>query len=146
MDANRLPDGQIHDAPDWPESKYVGGPIQEEPDKVKRVNPNIYVTKSSPPFLIAHGTLDRPVPFNQSQLLAAAVEADGASVKFHPVEGGWHGEYFGAGGGCGLYADQEVAPILKAFFAVHLVANDPREVGRVKRSGLSIDNSITVFA
>jgi acetyl esterase/lipase len=83
--------------------------------------------------LIVHGTLDSPVPLNQSQLLAAAVEAAGASVKFHPVEGGGHGEYFRAGGGCGLYADQEVAPTLKAFFAAHLVANDPREVGRVKQ-------------
>jgi hypothetical protein len=30
-------------------------------------------------------------------------------VKFHTVEGGGHGEYFGAGGGCGLYADPEVS-------------------------------------
>jgi hypothetical protein len=34
MDANRLSDGQIHDAPDSPESKLVGGPIQDNPDKV----------------------------------------------------------------------------------------------------------------
>jgi acetyl esterase/lipase len=120
MDANRLSDGQIHNAPDSPESKLVGGPIQDNPDKVRRVNPITYVTKNAPPFLIVHGTLDRLVPFNQSQLLVAALEAAGTSVKFHPVEGGGHGQNFGAGGGCGLYADPEVAPMVKAFFATHL--------------------------
>jgi acetyl esterase/lipase len=122
MDANRLPDGQIHNAPDSPESKLVGGPIQDNPDKVSRVNPITYVTKSASPFLIVHGTLDRLVPFHQSQLLAAALEAAGALVKFYPVEGGGHGVYFGAGGGHGLYADAEVEPMVKAFFATHLAA------------------------
>lgn len=120
MDAHRLPDGQVHDAPDSPESRLVGGPIQDHPDKVRRANPITYVNKGAPPFLIVHGTLDRLVPFNQSQLLAAALEAARASVQFHPVEGGGHGQYFGAGGGCGLYADPEVAPMVKAFFATHL--------------------------
>jgi acetyl esterase/lipase len=122
MDAHRLSDGQVHDVPDSPESKLVGGPIQENPDKARRVNPITYVTKDAPPFLIVHGTVDRLVPFNQSQLLAAALEAAGAPVKFHPVEGGGHGEYFGAGGGYGLYADPVVAPMVKAFFATHLAA------------------------
>jgi acetyl esterase/lipase len=122
MDAHRLLDGQIHDAPDSPESKLVGGPIQDNPEKVRRANPITYVTKGAPPFLIVHGILDRLVPFHQSQLLVAALEAVGAPVHFHPVEGGGHGQYFGAGGGCGLYADPEVAPMVKAFFATHLAA------------------------
>jgi alpha/beta hydrolase fold len=36
MDANRIPEGQIHNAPDSPESKLVGGPIQDNPDKGTR--------------------------------------------------------------------------------------------------------------
>ncbi|MBV8142174.1 MAG: alpha/beta hydrolase, partial [Verrucomicrobia bacterium] len=122
MDAHRLPDGQIHSAPDSPESKLVGGPIQNNPEKVRRANPITYVDQGAPPFLIVHGTLDRLVPFHQSQLLVAALEAAGAAVTFHPVEGGGHGEYFGASGGCGLYSDPEVGPVVKAFFATHLVA------------------------
>jgi acetyl esterase/lipase len=122
MDTHRLPDGQIHNAPDSPESKLVGGPIQDNPDKVRRVNPIAYVDRNAPPFLIVHGTLDRLVPFNQSELLVAALKAAGASVIFHPVEGGGHGQYFGANGGHGLYADPEVEPMVKAFFAAHLVA------------------------
>jgi acetyl esterase/lipase len=86
MDAHRLPDGQIHDAPDSPESRLVGGPIQENPDKVRRANPITYVDKDAVPFLIVHGTLDRLVPFNQSQLLAAALEA--ALYRSQPTKRG----------------------------------------------------------
>src|SRR6202011_1921695 len=112
MDAHRLPDGQIHNAPDSPESKLVGGPIQDIPDKARRVNPITYVDKSAPPFLIVHGMPERLAPFRESQLVAGALGAAGASVTFYPVEGGGHGEYFGAGGGCGLYADPEVGPLV----------------------------------
>jgi hypothetical protein len=49
MDAHRLPDGQIHNAPDSPESRLVGGPVQVNPDKVRRVNPITYVDKGAPP-------------------------------------------------------------------------------------------------
>jgi hypothetical protein len=43
-------------------------------------------------------------------------------VQFHPVEGGGHGVYFGADGGCGLYADPQVALMVQTFFATHLMA------------------------
>jgi acetyl esterase/lipase len=122
MDAHRLPDGQIHNGSESPESKLIGGPIQDNPEKVRRANPITYLGKSAPPFLIVHGTLDRLVPFNQSQLLAAALETGGASVQFHPVEGGGHGVYFGADGGCGLYADPQVALMVRTFFATHVMA------------------------
>ena len=120
MDSHRLPDGQIHNDPDSPESKLVGGPIQDNREKVGRANPITYVTKSAPPFLIVHGTQDRLVPINQSQLLAASLESAGVSVKFYPVEGAGHGVYYGAGGGFGLYADAEVEPMVKRFFAAYL--------------------------
>jgi hypothetical protein len=47
--------------------------------------------------------------FNQSELLVADLKATGA-VKFHPVEAGGHGQYFGAGGGCGLSALRDRFP------------------------------------
>lgn len=120
MDAHRLSDGDIHNAPDSPESKLIGGPIQDNPEKVKRANPITYVTKSAPPFLIVHGKADRVVPLNQSELLAAALSSVGVTVKFYPVEKAGHGEYFGYNGGSGLYTDPEVEPMVKEFFATHL--------------------------
>ena len=47
----------------------------------------------------------------------------GEKSCLHPVEGGGHGQYFGADGGRGLYADQEAESMVKTFFAAHLVAS-----------------------
>lgn len=60
MDKHAPQDGKSlpHDHPESPESKYIGGPIQELPDKVARANPVTYVSagEKAPPFFLAHGT------------------------------------------------------------------------------------------
>lgn len=60
MDAQAPQDGksQLHDPAQSPESKYIGGPIQEIPDKVARANPITYLSseEKAPPFFLAHGT------------------------------------------------------------------------------------------
>ena len=93
MDAHRLSDGLVHDAPDSPESKLVGGPIQEHEDRVARANPITYVSKDDPPILIIHGDQDKLVPYHQSVLLKEALEAVGAPVILYKVEGGGHGGF-----------------------------------------------------
>ena len=50
MDAHRVPGGDLHDGADSPESRLIGGPIQENPAQVQRANPITYVTPSAPPF------------------------------------------------------------------------------------------------
>ena len=81
----------VHDSPDSPESRLIGGPIQEHPDKASRANPIAYVSKDDPPFLIVHGDQDPLVPIQQSQLLADALDKAGVAVTFHTVQGGGHG-------------------------------------------------------
>ncbi len=98
-----------HDAPDSPESQLVGGPIQENKDKVTRANPITYVTPEAPPFLILHGTRDPLVPFNQSELLYAALQRAGVEVTFHPVEGAGHG-----------FEGAEIDALVASFFDRHL--------------------------
>jgi len=93
MDAHRLPNGMVHDPTDSPESQLVGGPIQENKEKVARANPITYVTKNSPPFLICHGDRDLLVPHHQSELLAAALKKAGVPVTFYTVKGGGHGGF-----------------------------------------------------
>ena len=56
-----------HNRVDSPESKLIGGPIQENPEKVARAN------------LIIHGTQAPLVSFNQSELLHGALTSDGKS-------------------------------------------------------------------
>lgn len=93
MDAHRLPNGQLHDPADSPESQLVGGPIQENKNKTERANPITYVTSNAPPFLICHGDLDPLVPHHQSQLLEAALKKAGVFVTFYTVKGAGHGRF-----------------------------------------------------
>jgi acetyl esterase/lipase len=83
MDVHRLPDGLVHDAPDSPESKLVGGPIQEHKSRVARANPITYVSKDDSPFLIIHGDKDSLVPYHQSVLLNDALEEADVPVTFY---------------------------------------------------------------
>jgi acetyl esterase/lipase len=93
MDAHRLPNGQVHDAADSPESRLIGGAIQENRDRVAKANPITYVSKDAPPFLIVHGDADPLVPHHQSELLAAALRTAGVPVTFYTVKGGGHGGF-----------------------------------------------------
>ena len=110
MDAQSLPDGLVHDAPDSPESQLVGGPIQEHKDRVARANPITYVSKDDPPILIIHGDQDKLVPYHQSVLLHDALEEAGVTVTFYKVEGGGHG----------WFKDPKVPELTKAFLEKHL--------------------------
>jgi len=89
----RFPSKIRHDAPDSPESKLIGGPVLENKEACRRVNPITYVTKDDPPFLIVHGDKDLTVPHNQSELLYEALKKAGVKVRFHTVKGGGHGGF-----------------------------------------------------
>ena len=91
MDAHRLSNGQTHNSANSPESRYVGGPIQDNKDKVAKANPITFITAKTPPFLIAHGDADPLVPHHQSELLEAALKAAGVPVTFYTVKGAGHG-------------------------------------------------------
>ena len=80
-----------HNAPDSPESKLIGGPLLENKDKAAKASPITYVSKDAPPFLIMHGDRDRTVPFNQSELLYAALKKAGVDATFVPMKGAGHG-------------------------------------------------------
>ncbi len=110
MDAHRLPEGMVHDTPDSPESQLVGGPIQQRPAEVARANPVTYVTSEAPPFLIVHGDRDPLVPYHQSTLLVAALQAAGVPVTFYTVAGGGHGQF----------DDPQIPVLIHDFLAAHL--------------------------
>ena len=109
---SRFPSRIRHDAPDSPESKLIGSPIQENKKAAQRANPITYVTKDDPPFLIIHGDRDQSVPHNQSQLLYEALKKAGVQVKFHTVKGAGHGRF----------NSPEVNKMVDDFFDKHLKA------------------------
>ncbi|MDR6976012.1 acetyl esterase/lipase [Streptomyces sp. 3330] len=53
-------------------------------------SPITHVTPEAPSFLLVHGTADWLVPYAQSEALAAALTACGATVRLVPVAGAGH--------------------------------------------------------
>ncbi len=103
-----------HDSPTSPESKLVGGAIQDNKDKCRAANPITYVTKDDPPFLICHGDKDPLVPHNQSEILNEALKQAGVEVTFHTVKGGGHG-----------FGGPEIDRLVEQFFDKHLKPAKP---------------------
>jgi acetyl esterase/lipase len=99
-----------HDAADAPEVRLIGGPVQENKDKVRRANPIAYITKDDPPFLIVHGDKDPLVPHNQSELLRDALQKAGVAVSLYTVTGGSHGGF----------RDPQVDVLVTEFFRKYL--------------------------
>ncbi len=92
MDAHAIPGSPVrHDAAGSPESRLIGGPIQQHPEQAARANPITYVSKNAPPFLIVHGDMDPLVPWQQSELLFKALGSNGVRVHFHTIRGAAHG-------------------------------------------------------
>ena len=87
-----------HDAPDSPESRWLGAPIQTIPDAVTAASPLSYIDGATnlPPFHLENGDEDCLVPGEQTGELAAALRAEGAAVTHLVVPGAGHGRHFPA--------------------------------------------------
>ena len=74
-----------HDDPGSPESRLVGGPIEERREECARANPITYVGPGAPPMLILHGQADPFVPHHQSELLYEALKEHGNEATFYSI-------------------------------------------------------------
>ena len=74
-----------------PPSLLLGCPVQFCKEKAATASPLTYVTRDDPPFLIVHGLLDCLVPWQQSAMLHATLEAAGVSSTFITLPTGEHG-------------------------------------------------------
>jgi acetyl esterase/lipase len=111
--ADLLAMGGSHNNPNSPESKLVGGAVQEMQKVAREASATFHVSKDDPPFLLLHGTNDNVVPFNQSELLHDALKKGGVDSVLIPVEGAGHG-----------FRTKEVAERIKQFFDKHLHGKD----------------------
>ncbi|GAA4302318.1 alpha/beta hydrolase [Klenkia terrae] len=59
-------------------------------DALADASPVTHVTPQAPPFLLVHGTADWLVPYEQSEILHAALTAAGVPATLVPVEGALH--------------------------------------------------------
>ena len=105
---NSKPSRIDHDAPDSPESKLIGAPIQKAKAKTRQASPLTHVTKDAAPHLHVHGTDDPLVPFHQSEIFHAALKKSGVESTLITVREGGHS------------APRSVNKQVSAFFARHL--------------------------
>ena len=82
-----------HSEANSPESKLMGQKITEIPSKVQLANPETYISKDDPPFLIEHGAKDQLVPTQQSVNFAAKLTPvlGKEKVTIHLLEDTRHG-------------------------------------------------------
>lgn len=71
--------------------KLFGGPPLEKMELARRASPVTWVTKSTAPLFIAHGTRDPLVPVGQSTGLADRMKEEGVDVSLDLIEGAGHG-------------------------------------------------------
>lgn len=79
------------DAPGGPVSKFLGKPVQEAPELVKKTNPITYVDANDAPTLMIHGEKDAGVIVQQSELLYDALTKVGVKAKLVRVKNAGHG-------------------------------------------------------
>ncbi len=72
-------------------ARLLGGPPLEKLELAKRASPVTWVSKSTAPLYIAHGTLDPLVPVSQSTELADKMKEAGVDVTLDVIEGAGHG-------------------------------------------------------
>lgn len=99
-----------HDSANSPESKLLGGPVQQNQEKAKAASPVTYVSKDDPPFLIVHGDRDPLVPVSQSKILQEKLTSTQVESELVIVEGGGHGPF----------KSPEMLEKVKHFFDKHL--------------------------
>ncbi len=68
------------DLMNWPPRPSLGmlaEPRVDQPDLYRRASPTTHADKNDPPLLILHGTADKTVPVEQSEILAEALQKAG---------------------------------------------------------------------
>lgn len=72
-------------------AQLFGGPPLEKLELAKRASPVTWVTKTTAPLYIMHGTRDPLVPLDQSTELADKMKEAGVDVTLDVIEGAGHG-------------------------------------------------------
>ena len=69
----------------------MGGSRETIGDRFKAASPVTYIDKDDPPILTFHGTADDVVPFDQAEVLHAALEKAGTPNQLVTIKGEGHG-------------------------------------------------------
>jgi acetyl esterase/lipase len=113
MGAQSRPDSRIdHDAATSPESRLIGGAVQENKAAAIAASPVSHVTKGDAPILLAHGDRDNVVPPGQSDEFHAALQKAGVESALIVIPGASHGD--------GGFRERKAFEDARDFFRKHL--------------------------
>jgi acetyl esterase/lipase len=68
----------------------MGGPPSEQRDLYRKASPVHYSPRTSPTFLLIHGSADQVVPVRQAHVLAEKLKRSGSSARVVELEGEGH--------------------------------------------------------
>jgi len=105
-------------------SKLFRGTEKEKPELYRQASPIVYVSKESPPLLLAHGEEDELVPFDQSVKMVGAYRKLGVPVEFIPVKNAGH-DFAQAGTSPVSPSVEEIHRKTIAFFQLYLLSPSP---------------------
>lgn len=86
---------------------------EEDPKLYELASPVTHVSADDPPFLVLHGTADKTVPYEQSEILAAALKKGGVPAELVLVEGAPHTFHLQP-------KQRDLRPLVIGFFDKHL--------------------------
>jgi acetyl esterase/lipase len=113
MGAQSGPDSRIdHDAASSPESRLIGGAVQEHKAAAALASPVTHVSAGDAPMLLVHGDRDNVVPSKQSDELHAALQKAGVESTLVVIPGAGHGD--------GGFRTPQTFDAVRNFFAKHL--------------------------
>jgi dipeptidyl aminopeptidase/acylaminoacyl peptidase len=114
-----------HDSPNSPESKLLGGPVQERKEIARLASPMTHISKDDPPVLTVHGDSDPVVPVRQGTSFHEALTKAGVPSELYVVKGGGHGGF----------RDEALPGKVTEFFRRTLPAKAPESPEPEKDSG-----------
>lgn len=102
-----------HNSPTAPEGLLLGGAVPDQLAKAKEASPITHVSAGDPPILTLHGTKDPIVPYQQAEVLHAALAKAGVTHTLVKVVDGGHG-----------FRQPEVRARVQAFVGKYLLGED----------------------
>ena len=71
-------------------ARFLGDHPNNVPALAKQASTTTYINQNTPPFILFHGTLDKPVPISQSTMLKALLDKHHISNQLYIEEGVGH--------------------------------------------------------
>jgi acetyl esterase/lipase len=107
--------GQTPDSYLYVENAHMGFNVRDpaNAERVRKANPQTYISPTTPPFMLVHGTEDSQVPFRQSEVMHDALKAANIEATLIRIQGAGHS--FGQ-----VSSNSEVMSAMQSFFDKHL--------------------------